>query len=1226
MFTDVYTRARHLATVLLLAFAIAAMAQTTVTSGVVDYTLKADGTYEATAFNATAAGINWSGPLVLESSIGGRPVTSIGEYAFYGNRQLQSLTLPTSVTTIGRNAFHGCNALTTLTLPQSVTAVGSFAFANCKQLQSLTILGGSSLTLSTSAFSGCSSLQTVTMAANPPQVGSTVFSGVGTLTHPVALRVPLVYLDDYLAQFNPSASAYTWSEGGGTFALHISHDGLFYSYLSSSSSPCYQIAGVDVTALSNQGTAAQPAYVLRSASNIGTVPVTGVADGAFHSPLSSLVAAIDLRNSTALSPVTVSRQQGAFDGVASQTMIYLNEGSTSTEDNVIVGGLLANGCWLPSPYHSYSRSVTRQGVVAYDLSTYWSAPLFGQRIGIDSVPMLMTDRDMTPVYRVTFAAGDTQLYRYANNGQTIMLPTSAELGLSADSPIVFAASRQSGQAFTEATPVTGDVTLHPYPLPTAISVDQQELTLRMSASIRTSQLSATLQPAASRPVFVWSSSDSRVATVSETGLVRAVGGGRCFITVRAADAPTVADSCVVTVIPRVTSVSISPVDLTLNMLSSPAVLTGHFTATCQPDNADQQVTWSVEDPNIATVDQTGLVTAHKAGRTFVYATPKDTPSMYAIGYVTVLGNGSGQTTDWPVIEEPDHGVVYRVTSQLPDQMTCVVTQLTDSLLASGSSVVIRDSTTLNGQRYRVDSVRATAIAVPTRNTLVFVPEGIGYDGSANNVVTLADRRCRHLIVTDGCAFSTRYRFTADSVTYQRALQPGLHNVALPYAYPQTDNCRFFALKSVKADTLLFSEVSGPTEAYVPYVVQVTGTLTSLGGRNLTIPTRSQNTDRMEGDYCLAAAMQPLSPADATERDAALLQSDGRWLTATTGIPALRSWLSMPAGHEPVMRLELGPNSALPKAAVGVVATIDGIDYRITALGTAGGTVIAERLDARLLHSGGSVVIPQEVDWNGRPFSVERVTDEAIAAPIHNTLVFIAKETSYEGTAPNVVTLSDSRCHHLIVTDSCAFSTRYPFTADSVTYRRELKAGLHAVCLPYALPMNSRPVAFFRLLAFDGDSLLFRQLMADSEPYVPYLAETTETVDDLGGRNLYIPTRNRNTDFYERGLCFSGAMQPVDAKETAYMLSSMSPVWLPVADGQTIPAFRSWLSVPAGPAPHIALVRNTRPAEEETGIHTVNLEPASSRAVYNLQGHKVGTTLELLPQGIYIIGGKKVVKR
>ena len=53
-----------------------------------------------------------TGALSIPATLGGKPVTSIGEYAFYDCIGLKSVTIPDSVTSIGDYAFCYCSGLT----------------------------------------------------------------------------------------------------------------------------------------------------------------------------------------------------------------------------------------------------------------------------------------------------------------------------------------------------------------------------------------------------------------------------------------------------------------------------------------------------------------------------------------------------------------------------------------------------------------------------------------------------------------------------------------------------------------------------------------------------------------------------------------------------------------------------------------------------------------------------------------------------------------------------------------------------------------------------------------------------------------------------------------------------------------------------------------------------------------------------------------------------------
>ncbi|MBP5510542.1 MAG: leucine-rich repeat domain-containing protein, partial [Kiritimatiellae bacterium] len=82
-----------------------------------------------------------NGALTIPSSLGGKPVTSIGKYAFDGCSGLTSVVIGSSVTSIGDGAFWGCDRLTSVTIPDSVTSIGVSAFSGCTGLTEVVFRG-----------------------------------------------------------------------------------------------------------------------------------------------------------------------------------------------------------------------------------------------------------------------------------------------------------------------------------------------------------------------------------------------------------------------------------------------------------------------------------------------------------------------------------------------------------------------------------------------------------------------------------------------------------------------------------------------------------------------------------------------------------------------------------------------------------------------------------------------------------------------------------------------------------------------------------------------------------------------------------------------------------------------------------------------------------------------------------------------------------------------------
>lgn len=89
----------------------------------------------------SAISVSTVGDLVIPSSLGGYPVTGIGEYAFYKCTKLTSVTIPNSVTNIERCAFERCGGLTSVVIPESVATLDYAAFASCLSLTTVKLRG-----------------------------------------------------------------------------------------------------------------------------------------------------------------------------------------------------------------------------------------------------------------------------------------------------------------------------------------------------------------------------------------------------------------------------------------------------------------------------------------------------------------------------------------------------------------------------------------------------------------------------------------------------------------------------------------------------------------------------------------------------------------------------------------------------------------------------------------------------------------------------------------------------------------------------------------------------------------------------------------------------------------------------------------------------------------------------------------------------------------------------
>lgn len=156
----------------------------------------------------------------------------------------------------------------------------------------------------------------------------------------------------------------------------------------------------------------------------------------------------------------------------------------------------------------------------------------------------------------------------------------------------------------------------------------------------TAQLHVLISPDnAVEPGLKWSSSAPAVASVSSSGLVTAQDNGTAEISVSTADGVKTA-SATVTVTTPVTGISLDTSKLGLK--SGQSV---QLTATVTPGSAsNQQITWSTSNPEVATVAQSGQVTAKANGTATITARSRD-GGHTAVAEVTVTTPVTGVALD-----------------------------------------------------------------------------------------------------------------------------------------------------------------------------------------------------------------------------------------------------------------------------------------------------------------------------------------------------------------------------------------------------------------------------------------------------------------------------------------------------------------------------------------------------------------------------------------------------
>ena len=147
----------------------------------------------------------------------------------------------------------------------------------------------------------------------------------------------------------------------------------------------------------------------------------------------------------------------------------------------------------------------------------------------------------------------------------------------------------------------------------------------------------------------WSSGDSKIASVSSTGMVTGVSVGETTVT---ATYNGVSTNCLISVIPtEAETVVLNVSELTLEIND-----TYQLTATVSPENTSNPfVTWNSSNPDVVTVSEEGEITALASGVSTITAM---CGNVYGMCLVTVLDEGSSSIVNISLTDEEGYYRVY----------------------------------------------------------------------------------------------------------------------------------------------------------------------------------------------------------------------------------------------------------------------------------------------------------------------------------------------------------------------------------------------------------------------------------------------------------------------------------------------------------------------------------------------------------------------------------------
>lgn len=201
---------------------------------------------------------------------------------------------------------------------------------------------------------------------------------------------------------------------------------------------------------------------------------------------------------------------------------------------------------------------------------------------------------------------------------------------------------------------------------------------------------------------------------------------------------------------------------------------------------------------------------------------------------------------------------------------------------------------------------------------------------------------------------------------------------------------------------------------------------------------------------------------------------------------------------------------------------------------------------------------------------------------------------------------------------------------NIRFTRPLKNGWNSICLPFNMSAfdfeNSTDTKLQALASYDGEVLNFEEV-ENLEANVPYLVYITGDNSEDGFHGFNIGTEVFAAEPQAQcrgGFCFQGNYTPSFAMRNRYGVADHGAEGQFIQKGgekSTLPATGAYFTASGKPA---SVKLNL--GGEVTGIDSngVIISDSTSAPVYDLKGVRVSNgSLEGLPKGLYIQGGKKV---
>ena len=629
-------------------------------------------------------------------------LSEVEEYAFCRCRNLTSFDLSPEVhvsapKTIGHAAFANCNKLAS-THRLNAGVIGGSAFAGCDLTSLKDIITDATTHIKESAFSGCTKLTSVTIPRGVTQINLGAFINCDNLTEVIFEAEKCTVISN--SAIYPSKSVFSPGITKLTIGNQVTQipECIFYG--------CTGLTSVDIP----ESVTEIGASAFNSCSNLASVSIGNSVDSigarAFYS--SGLIS-IDIPDSVKkikmeafmncrnVNSISIGRSvesigRDAFNGCNEKEV---NVTAITPPAFTFCRDILSDGYvheYFNFPFNYYATLNVPNEAVGFYLRSPWKrfnnipyTPIKGESIKLDSTEIkleLGQSHEITcslfplnATSEITISSSDDKIVKIADFNRISELDYNHNDWLAkietpgiGTAEITVTCDNVSAKCIVTVTPV----------FTKSITLNKSSLELEVKS---TAQLTAKVLPEdATNKKVKWSSSADSIASVDDTGKVKAHAVGTATITATSTDGSNLTADCIVTV-PEVPAKSISISCATKSLKVGQIV---KVFSSIKPSTAtDKTLTWISHDENILKIYK------------------DETADVEFLGFEIALLEAVGVGEAWIEAKTSNGISAYETITVSPAQVESI------ELTAEQESIKVGETTTINAAVFPENATNKT---------------------------------------------------------------------------------------------------------------------------------------------------------------------------------------------------------------------------------------------------------------------------------------------------------------------------------------------------------------------------------------------------------------------------------------------------------------------------------------------------------------------------------------